>query len=460
MSDLPAALRRAVGEEHVRTHPVYPDLRNRRTGRALCEVHPADAEQVAEVVRLCVEAGVPMVPMGGNTGHVAGQIPPEHGRAAVICLNRLNRIRSLEPDCDTLIAEAGVSLHAVRSAAEAAGRMFPLSIASEGSAQIGGLIGTNAGGDAVLRYGQMRALVSGIEAVLPDGTLWRGTARIRKNNAGYDLKQWFIGAEGTLGIVTAASLRLFPRPRARSVGLFALRDLQDMLRLFNLLEAALGARLSCFELLSAASLAAVQRHAPPGAPPFAEIPPYAVLVEAEVAGILFEDAAAEALSAQVALDAVAAADAGRAAELRAWRERISEAQKGEGASLKHDVSVPRVDLPAFVDEVNAAAAAAVPGIRPVVFGHAADGNLHYNFSQPVGPDPAVFLASADRIRAIVHTATSQRGGSIAAEHGVGRIKAAELAAGDPVAAALMRALKQALDPKGLMNPGCIFPEID
>lgn len=429
-------------------------------GRTPLVLRPATTHAVAEIVRIAHETGTPLVPQGGNTGLVGGQVPDESGAEVVVSLERMTAVREVDPRNNTLTVEAGSTLAAVQAAAERCDRLFPLSLASEGSCQIGGVISTNAGGTAVLRYGSMRDLVLGLEAVLPDGRVWNGLSRLRKDNTGYDLKSLLVGAEGTLGIVTAAVLKLFPRPRRIETAFCAVADPQAAVDLLSRLQEATGGAVSAFELVSRAGLELVLKHFADAADPFGRPHEWYVLAELSAgsgdAGLraMLEDSLAAAHEGGLIEDAVIAESGARRAALWALRERMSEAQKREGASIKHDVSVPVSAVPAFLDEAGAAVIAAMPGVRPVPFGHVGDGNIHFNLSQPPEMDPQAFLARWQAMNDVVHAIVARHGGSISAEHGIGRLKRDELRRyKDETALEAMRAIKQALDPKNIMNPG-------
>ncbi len=469
MSDeLNARLRTIVGaanvlEAEADMAPFLSDWRGRYYGRARAVVRPGDTAEVAAVVAACAQAGVAMVPQGGNTGLCGGATPLVDGAAVVISLARMNRIRALDADNDTLTVEAGCTLAAVQEAAQAAGRLFPLSLASEGSCLIGGNLSTNAGGVQVLRYGNTRELVLGLEVVLPDGRVWDGLRGLRKDNTGYDLKQLFIGAEGTLGIVTAAVLKLFPAIRSRATAWVAVPDPRAAVRLLGMLRAACGERVSAFEIVGRTALGLVLQHIPGARDPLAGAPAWSVLVElsdpdvdapldAQLQAVL-----GEACAQGLAADAAVAASAAQAQALWALREDISEAQRIEGVSIKHDVSVPVSRIPEFLERAGAALAARWPDVRVVAFGHIGDGNLHYNLSKPAADDNAAFIARTAEVNRIVHDLVCELGGSISAEHGLGQLKREEVLRYKPaLEMELMRRVKQAFDPAGLMNPGKVL----
>jgi len=443
--------------------PHLVEARGRYRGAAPCVVKPANTAEVATVVRLCAEAGVPMVPQGGNTGLVAGGIPFENGGAIIVNLSRMNRIRALDPLNDTITVEAGCILQRVQEAADGANRLFPLDLGGRGTAQIGGNISTNAGGIQVLRYGNMRELVLGLEVVLADGRVWDGLRGLRKDNTGYDLKQMFIGAEGTLGIVTAAVLRLYPKPHSSATAFVAVKDVAGAVALLGHLRDAMGDTLCSFELLPRIGVEMPVRHIPGVRDPLPAPHDWYVLVEATSAARAdtlseaLEAALAAAYDAGLVLDAALAASAAQAESFWRVREGLSEAQGYEGGSIKHDVSVPISAIAAFIARASAAATALVPGGRPVAFGHIGDGNIHFNLSQPMGADRAAFLARWDEVNRCVHDIVIELGGSISAEHGIGRMKVAENAHYKaPIEIELMRRIKTALDPRNLMNPGKVL----
>ncbi|MDZ4868907.1 MAG: FAD-binding oxidoreductase, partial [Alphaproteobacteria bacterium] len=401
--------------------------------------------------------GTPIVPQGGNTGLVGGQIPSADGSQVILSLRRLAQIRDVDVAANTMTVDAGAVLAEVQAEAQAAERLFPLSLASEGSATIGGLISTNAGGTGVLAYGNMRELVLGIEAVLPDGSLWNGLGGLRKDNTGYDLKQLFIGGEGTLGVVTAATLKLFPRPAVIETAIVAVRDVEAAVRLLAFAQGHAGT-VTAFELMPRVGLEFVLRHVPGVRDPLEQAYPWYVLIDvslkvADAAGAI-ESLLSDAASDGLIVDGVVAQSGAQRAAFWKLREALSEAQKPEGGSLKHDVSVPISSIPRFIDEASRAVIAAVPDARPVPFGHLGDGNIHFNISQPAGRDKAAFLSRMDEVARVVHDMVHAFEGSISAEHGIGQAKVDEITRyKSPAALAAMRAVKRALDPKGIMNPG-------
>ncbi|MGW5668983.1 FAD-binding oxidoreductase [Micromonospora sp. NPDC003776] len=469
-ADLVDRLRQVVGSAAVLTDPgdmagYLTDWRGAYRGRAAAVVRPGSTDEVAAVVARCAEAGVGVVPQGGNTGLCGGAVPDGSGRQVVLSLTRMRRIRDLDMANQTITVEAGAVLRSVQDAAAAVGRLFPLSLGAEGSCTIGGNLATNAGGTGVLRYGTMRDLTLGLEVVLPDGRIWHGLRGLRKDNTGYDLKQLFIGAEGTLGVITAAVLKLFPALRSRATAWVALPDPPAAVDLIGLLRELAGDRLTAFEVMSRQSVAFVLRHVPGARDPFGDHHPWYALVElgdpapgAELDAVI-ESALGEAVERGVARDAVVAAGPAQAAALRALREGISEAQNHEGPSLKHDVSLPVGRIPAFVARTDRALEAALPGIRIVTYGHLGDGNLHYNLSKPAGSADEEFHARADALARVIYDSVAAADGSISAEHGLGQSKRVVIADyKDDHELHLMRALKRLFDPHGVLNPGKVLPE--
>ena len=463
--DLLPALRDALGEAGLitdveRMQSYLSDWRNAYRGQAAAVLRPGTTEEVAAAVRLCAQAGVALVPQGGNTGLCGGSIPDASGAQMVLSLTRLKRIREVDVANATITVEAGVILQQLQDAAAEVGRLFPLSLGAEGSCTVGGNLATNAGGTAVLRYGNMRDLTLGLEVVLPDGRIWDGLRGLRKDNTGYDLKQLFIGSEGTLGIITAAVLKLFPALRSLTTAWVALPSPQAAVALLGQMRGLCGDRLTGFELMSRQSLEFVLRHVAGASDPFAEGHPWYVLIELSdtqpdaALNDLLEQGLGEAFEQALVLDAVVAGSQAQVEALWALREGISEAQNHEGPSLKHDISVPVSRIPNFIERTDAALLQAFPGVRIVAYGHVGDGNLHYNISKPVGAEDGSFKAQAEAIMRVIYDQTLHYAGSISAEHGLGQSK--RLAAQHykaPLELELMARVKHALDPAGLMNPG-------
>ncbi|HLW91949.1 MAG TPA: FAD-binding oxidoreductase, partial [Roseiarcus sp.] len=396
-------------------------------GRALALVRPGSTQEIARVLRLCNETLIPVVPQGGNTGLVGGQIPDPSGDQIIVSMRRMNRVREVDAGGDAMIVEAGVTLAAAQAAAEAADRLFPLSLGSEGTCTIGGNLSTNAGGVGVIAYGSMRDLALGLEVVLANGEILNGLGKLRKDNTGYDLKDLFIGAEGTLGVIAAASLKLFPRPRARATAFVGLAGPEAALRLLALAREFAGAGVTGFELLPRIGLDFVLRHAPGARDPLAGRHEWYVLIELSSqlsAGL--EETMSEILQAGMERGVVEDASIAATLEQRKafWRlrEEMSDVQRAEGGSIKHDVSAPVAAAADFIAEASAAVLAYAPGARIVAFGHLGDGNIHFNVSQPVGADKEEFLARWDAVNDIVHSVVGRYGGSISAEHGIGRLK--------------------------------------
>lgn len=448
-----------VGAAHVLTDPAdiapfVTDWRGRYRGAAQCVVCPGNTAEVAAVVKACAEAGVAIVPQGGNTSLCGAATPDGGGRAVVLSLGRLNRIFSVDPQNNTISVEAGCTLAAVQEAARAADRLFPLALASEGTCQIGGNLSTNAGGVQVLRYGNTRELTLGLEVVLPDGEIWDGRRGLRKDNTGYDLKQLFIGAEGTLGIITGAVLKLFPLPKTQVTCWLNVDSPNATVGLLNRAKSRFDAQLTAFEMVSETALGLVLKHIPDSQRPTGKSLWYVLAEFSEAEPAAVEAWLAERLEAGEVGDGVVAQSEMQAKKLWALRENISEAQKIEGISIKHDVSVPVSAIPAFLAAADKALEEAFPGIRVVAFGHVGDGNLHYNLSKADAQDNAAFIAAQPVVNRIVHDTVHALNGSISAEHGIGQLKREEiLRYKSPVEMALMRTIKQALDPRGLMNPG-------
>ena len=443
------ALSRIVGKSNVLTstddtRSYFTDWRKQYAGTADCVVRPASTDEVSRVVALCAREGVAIVPQGGNTGLVGGSVPAGGRREVLVSLSRMNRVRSIDALNDTMTVEAGCVLAAVQAAAAQAGRLFPLSLAAEGSCQIGGNLSTNAGGVNVLRYGNAREQVLGLEVVLPDGRVWDGLRGLRKDNTGYDLKQLFLGAEGTLGVITAAVLRLYPRPTASATAWVAVSTPREAVELLAALRTHVGDRISAFELISGECLDAVLAHVPGTRDPLGGKQPWFVLAEfgdsgpAEALRTLVEGALQDR-------EAVLAQSDEQSRQLWRIRESIPEAQF---TNVKHDVSVPVSRTPELIERAGAALKAAFPHSRPFIFGHVGDGNLHYNIG------PAELLKNRAEVNRIVYDAVDALGGSISAEHGLGQLKREEIRQHkSPLEMELMRTLKKALDPQGLMNPG-------
>lgn len=458
----------AIGATHVLTAPedqapYLTDWRKRFTGRARAVLRPASPDEVATLVRLCGEYGAPIVPQGGNTGLCGGATPDMEGNAVVISLQRMQRVRAVDSINNTITVDAGCILANVQQAAADADRLFPLSLAAEGSCTIGGNLATNAGGTAVLRYGNARELCLGIEAVLPNGELWNGLRGLRKDNTGYDLRDLLIGAEGTLGIITGAMLKLFPQPRAKVTALAALQSPRQALAFLSLAQGHAGTLLTGFELMSAFCLELVRKHYPQLRVPFTQAYPQYVLLELSDleseahARTLFESLMEDALARGVIDDAAVAESVAQSRDFWSLREHIPLAQADEGKNIKHDIGVPISRIADFIDVTDRALAAAYPSIRMVTFGHLGDGNLHYNVSPPEGVADTDFIAQQAAINLVVHDSVDRFGGSISAEHGLGALKREEIRRyKSPVELQMMRAIKLALDPQQLMNPGKVL----
>ncbi|HEX2761464.1 MAG TPA: FAD-binding oxidoreductase [Rhizomicrobium sp.] len=457
-----AAGPKGFSEDPAEIAPHLEEWRSKYKGATPLLLKPGSTAEVSAILRICQETGTPVVPQGGNTGLVGGQIP--HGEV-LLSTKRLGRVLALDKSGMTLAVEAGVTLAQVQAAAAEAGFLFPLSLASEGSCTIGGNIATNAGGTHVLRYGMTRALVLGLEAVLANGTVLDVMRALHKDNTGYDLKQMFIGSEGTLGVVTAATLRLFPKPDVAVTALAAVPSPAAALKLLGALQARTGGMLSAFELIPRIALDFVLRHVAGTRDPLAASSPWYVLMEAtggREANLAdsFENGLADAIDAGTVSDAVVAKSQAEAASLWKLRESISESQKREGASIKHDISVPVAAIPDFLARATHAVLALVPGARAVSFGHLGDGNLHFNFNSPMAGDDPAFLAQWDEVQQTVHDIVKEFGGSISAEHGIGAMKVAALPrykSHEELDA--MRALKAAFDPNNILNPGKLIPPV-
>jgi len=438
--------------------PHLTEWRGTWRGRTPIMVSPDSTENVAEIVKACRSAGGAIVPQGGNTGLCGGAIPDPGGEQILLSLSRMNRIRSVSPADHSLIAEAGCTLASVQEAAAAVDRFFPLSLAAEGSCQIGGNLSTNAGGINVLRYGTAREQALGLEVVLADGTVWNGLRALRKDTAGYDLKQLFIGSEGTLGIITAASLRLYPSVRNATTAFVGIAGPEDAVELLARLRAGLADQIQAFELIPSRALRYVLRHIPSCRAPLERESAWYVLLEAHGASDeLVEEALMACLESGLIADAVIAKNRGEAEAMWRLRHAISEAQKNEGASLKHDVSVPVGKVGEFIAAAEAAVTSAMPGVRVVAFGHVGDGNIHFNLSQPKDASPAEFLAAREMLATVVYDVVADFDGSISAEHGIGQAKRADLRRyRSETELTLMQTLKDALDPDNLLNPGKVI----
>ena len=440
------------------------DWRGYYHGHALAVVRPATCAEVAAVVRIAAAGAIGIVAQGGNTGLCGGATPSEDRSQIVVSMSRMKKVRALDAENATMTVEAGVTLAEAQAVAREAGFLFPLSLASEGTCQIGGNLSTNAGGTAVLRYGNMREQVLGLEVVLASGEIWNGLRGLRKDNTGYDLKQLFIGAEGTLGIVTAAVLKLRPLPRSSATALIAVPDPEAAVRLLRQLREAFGDRLTGFEVMARICLDFVVDHMPGNADALPGHDWY-VLAQVDDSGVdaglqeALENALAAAMEAGMIVDATIAQSETQARALWALRENVSEAQKPEGYSIKHDISLPLSAIPEFLRRAEAALRAALPGTRFVAFGHLGDGNLHYNLSEPAAPGAArdAFLGGQAIANRIVHDLTAELGGSISAEHGLGKFKRDEITRyKSKLELDLMRQIKATLDPQHIMNPGKVL----
>jgi FAD/FMN-containing dehydrogenase len=439
------------------------EWRDLYVGRTPLVLRPGSTAEVSAILSIAHAHRVGVVPQGGNTGLVGGQIPFEDGRDIVLSLSRLNRIRDIDRAATVLTVEAGVTLLEAQRAAESAGRLFPLSLASEGSCQIGGVLATNAGGVAVLAYGNARNLALGLEVVLADGRILEGLRALKKDNTGYDLRDLFIGSEGTLGIITAATLKLVPRPAERATAMAALASVEAVAALFTLAEKTAGQTLTAFEFLDQTGLDMVLASTPGSRAPMADRHPWYVLIElssARADGSANRDLEAiltAGLEADCVLDATLASSLAQSQALWALRENLSEAQKSGGGSIKHDISVPVALVPRFIREAAPLIERVCPGARPVPFGHFGDGNVHYNVSQPVGMDKAAYLALWKTMADAVHDLVASLEGSISAEHGIGRLKRSDLVHyKSAVELDVMRAIKATLDPRGILNRGKVL----
>ena len=468
------SLRRIVGDTNVLTHddPTADlgaweqDWRKRVRGTALAVVRPGSTQQVADVVKACAAAGASIVPQGGNTGLVVGSTPDNSGTQVVLSLQRMSAVRAVDPGNSTITVEAGCVLQNLQTAAEQAGFLFPLSLGAEGSCTIGGNLATNAGGTQVVRYGNARELCLGVEVVTAKGEIWDGLSGLRKDNTGYDLRDLFIGSEGTLGIITAATMKLYPQPAAQLTAWAAVASLEDAVALLVLAQKRLSAGLTGFEVMGQFALSLVDKHYPHLRVPLWKDAPWCVLLEnsdsesEDHARTQFESLLEAALEQGLVSDAVVAENITQAHNLWHIRESISLAQAEEGLNIKHDISIPVSRIPEFVRQADAALAAAIPGVRFVNFGHLGDGNLHYNIQAPAEGDAKVFLSEQEEnVNTIVYDTVQAFDGSISAEHGVGELKRHKLVKHkSPVALGMMRAIKGALDPQGTMNPGRVLQQ--
>ena len=460
------ALKRAVGargwiEDQADIAPYLEEQRGYYRGATPLVLRPADAEEVAAIVRICAGGGIPIVPQGGNTGMVGGAVPHEEGGQILVNLSRMNAIREIDGFNNTMEVEAGCVLADIRAAAVAADRLFPLSLAAEGSCQIGGNLSTNAGGTNVLRYGNARSQVLGLEVVLPDGAIWNGLRGLRKDNTGYDLKHLFIGAEGTLGIITAAVLKLRSRPRATATAMIAVRDPAAAVELLIQVQAASGEGVTAWELMPRRGVELTLANVPGNIDPFAAAHDWYVLAELGGGGAPradLERALAAAHEAGTVADAVIAASEAQAAALWRLRETMPEAQRVAGTGIRHDVAVPLSRIAAFIDSASARVRAAMADIGIIAYGHLGDGNIHFNLSPAAGADADAFAARRGELMGIVHDTAVAMGGTISAEHGIGRLKRDDIARyKSQTELGLMRTLKRALDPRGIMNPGKVLP---
>ena len=472
MNPLIAQLRQICGAPNVLTHQddgadlsVWEmDWRKRHRGRALAVVRPGSTLEVAAVVKACAAAGTPIVPQGGNTGLVVGGVPDDTGTQIVLSMTRMNAVRAIDPANLTITVEAGCVLQNLQAAAEQVGFLFPLSLGAEGSCTIGGNLGTNAGGTQVLRYGNTRELCLGLEVVTAQGEVWNGLSGLRKDNTGYDLRNLMIGSEGTLGIITAATMKLYPLPAAQLTAWAAVPSMEAAVQLLGLAHQALGPGLTGFEVMGQFALSLVDKHYPQLRVPLWRDTPWCVLLEnsdsenEQHARTQFEALLERALEQGCVTDAVVAENLNQARGLWHIRESITMAQATEGHNIKHDISIPVSRIPAFVAETDALLAREIPGVRMVDFGHLGDGNLHYNVQAPEGADGQAFLRDwEERVNTLVFDQVLRHQGSISAEHGVGEMKVHKLVKyKDPTALAMMRAIKQVLDPHNLLNPGKVL----
>ena len=457
-----------VGDKHASRDPaeIAPHLVENRGlyhGASPMLLKPGSVEEVSAILKLASETGTAVVPQTGNTGLVGGQTPREGGSDIILSLERMNRVRDIDPVGNTMIVDGGCILADVHKAAAEHGRMFPLSLGSEGSCRIAGNLSTNAGGTAVLAYGNMRQLCLGLEVVLPTGEIWNGLRRLKKDNTGYDLRDLFIGAEGTLGVITGAVLKLFPQPLGHQVAFAGLQSVDEALTLFKNASSLCGTALTGFELMPRIGVEFTVRNIPGVRDPLETVHPWYVLIDistsdsAETAERMMMTLLEQGYEAGLIQDATIASSEAQQKAIWHMRESMSDAQKPEGGSIKHDVSVPVVQIPQFMAEAEKAVMAALPGARICAFGHMGDGNIHYNISQPVGADKEEFIGRWHEMNKIVHGLVLHHGGSISAEHGIGQLKRDELASiRSDIEMDLMRRIKTAFDPAGVMNPGKVL----
>jgi FAD/FMN-containing dehydrogenase len=462
------ALRQIIGDQYVLTEPdrmapYLQDWRGRYQGRAIAVVKPESTQAVAEIVKLCHQFNTSIVPQGGNTSLSGASVPDDTGRQLILNLSRLDRIREIDVLNQTMTVDAGCILKTIQQAAEAVELLFPVSLAAEGSCTIGGNLSTNAGGTAVLRYGNMRDQCLGLEVVLPDGQVWHGLRTLRKDNTGYDLRDLFIGAEGTLGIITAAVLKLYPRPNAQVTALIGLHNIAASVTLLNFVKRHAGACLTGFELISQACLDLVKAQFPQLTDPFSV--PHAQVVLLELSGYeserhlqqMLEQCLAQAYQQNMVQDVLIASSLAQAQHFWSLREHIPLAQARAGKNIKHDISLPVSSIPAFCALAEQTLHSAYPGCRILAFGHVGDGNLHYNVAPPVAVKDIDFLREEHAINQLVYQCVEAHHGSISAEHGIGQLKKAQLQRHkSPVELNLMHAIKHVFDPQGLMNPGKVL----
>ncbi|MCF1447822.1 FAD-binding oxidoreductase [Agrobacterium vitis] len=444
--------------------PYLTENRGLYHGASPLVLKPGSTEEVSRILALASETKSPIVPVSGGTGLVGGQVPRDNSSDILLSLERMNKVREVDPVGNVIVADAGCILADIQKAAADVNRLFPLSLGSEGSCRIGGNLATNAGGTAVLVYGNMRQLCLGLEVVLPTGEIWNGLRRLKKDNSGYDLRDLFIGAEGTLGVITGAVLKLYPQPLGHEVGFVGLKSPVEALALFEKAGVLCGPALTGFELIPRIGIDFTSRHIPGVRDPLSSAHEWYVLIDistsdaAETAKTMLHDVLEQGVEAGLIEDAVVAGSVAQQKALWHMRESMSDAQKPEGGSIKHDISVPIAQVPAFMRQAEAAVLAAMPGARVCAFGHLGDGNIHYNISQPIGSDKAQFIGRWREINKVVHDIVRAHGGSISAEHGVGQLKRQELAQTRPdIETVLMTRIKQAFDPAGIMNPGKVVP---